>query len=81
MKLLNPSHPNPFPLSSQQSQIDSPQPMEQKVHIAVGKSLHKTTTLLQWTFNHFQNAEIVLIHVYQPSPFIPTLCKLNFFTF
>lgn len=65
----------------------TPQPMElfsatnTNVHVAVGNSLHKTTTLLQWTFNHFQNAEIVIIHVYQPSPVIPTLCKLNCFTF
>lgn len=51
------------------------------VHVAVGKSLDKAATLLQWTFNHFPNSEIVLIHAYQPSPFIPTLCKLNFFTF
>lgn len=81
MKLLN---PNPFPFSSQsqtQHMEQQSSPTNLKVHIAVGKSLHKTTTLLQWTFNHFQNAEIVLIHVYQPSPFIPTLCKLNFFTF
>jgi hypothetical protein len=52
-----------------------------KLHLAVGKSLHKTTTLLQWTFNHFKNQEIVLIHLYQPSPVIPTLCKFIFFTF
>lgn len=73
MKLLN---PNPFPFSSQsqtQHMEQQSSPTNLKVHIAVGKSLHKTTTLLQWTFNHFQNAEIVLIHVYQPSPFIPTL--------
>ncbi|XP_045804637.1 U-box domain-containing protein 33-like [Trifolium pratense] len=75
MKLLN----NPFPFSSQ-SHIHSPI-MEQsspvtnpnQIHLAVGKSLHKTTTLLQWTFNQFRNQEIVLIHLYQPSPVIPTL--------
>ncbi|KAI5413413.1 U-box domain-containing protein 33 [Lathyrus oleraceus] len=76
MKLLIPSHTSPFsslpqnqPMEHQQSSPTNPN----KVHLALGKSLHKTTTLLQWTFNHFRNAEIVILHVYQPSPVIPTL--------
>ncbi|TKY67348.1 U-box domain-containing protein 33 [Spatholobus suberectus] len=44
-----------------------------KVHVAVGKSLKKAATLLQWCFTHFSNAQIGLLHVYQPSTMIPTL--------
>ncbi|PNX86372.1 U-box domain-containing protein 33-like [Trifolium pratense] len=51
----------------------SPVTNPNQIHLAVGKSLHKTTTLLQWTFNQFRNQEIVLIHLYKPSPVIPTL--------
>ncbi|CAJ1933115.1 unnamed protein product [Sphenostylis stenocarpa] len=46
---------------------------DEKVHVAVGKSLKKATTLLQWCFTHFSKAQICLIHVYQPSTMIPTL--------
>lgn len=85
MELSHPPHHHPPTLISRLSfpEIHAPQIMEQcaasnrKIHVAVGKSLQKATTLLQWTFNHFRNAEIVLIHVYLPSPLIPTLCKFN----
>lgn len=40
--------------------------------MAVGRSASKTLTLLQWTFRHFGCSEIVLVHVHQPSPMIPT---------
>ncbi|KAL2968612.1 hypothetical protein AAZX31_15G037600 [Glycine max] len=43
------------------------------VHVAVGKSLDKAVPLLRWTLNHFRNAEIVIVHAYQPSLTIPTL--------
>ncbi|CAJ1955734.1 unnamed protein product [Sphenostylis stenocarpa] len=82
MEFLKPLHPHHAPIlrlpfhghpSSSQSQSPLPVPMLPKVHVAVGKSLDKATTLLQWTLNHFQNAEIVVVHVYQPSLTIPTL--------
>ncbi|RDY09516.1 U-box domain-containing protein 33 [Mucuna pruriens] len=46
---------------------------DEKVHVAVGKSLKKAATLLQWCFTHFRKAQICLLHVYQPSTMIPTL--------
>ncbi|XP_078159759.1 U-box domain-containing protein 33-like isoform X2 [Carex rostrata] len=44
-----------------------------RLHVAVGKSPEKTFSLLRWTFRRFGCTEIVLLHVYQPSPVIPTL--------
>jgi len=87
MELLKPLQPHHAPIlclpfhghpSSSQSQSQLPLPMPRKVHVAVGKSIDKAVTLLQWALNHFQNAEIVILHVYQPSLTIPTLCKLVF---
>ncbi|KAL9296609.1 hypothetical protein ACSQ67_022505 [Phaseolus vulgaris] len=46
---------------------------DEKVHVAVGKSLKKDTTLIQWCFTHFSSAHICLLHVYRPSTMIPTL--------
>ncbi|KHN21956.1 U-box domain-containing protein 33 [Glycine soja] len=43
------------------------------VHVAVGKSLKKAATLLQWCFTHFSKPQIFLLHVHQPSTMIPTL--------
>ncbi|KAI4322144.1 hypothetical protein L6164_021864 [Bauhinia variegata] len=46
---------------------------DEKVHVAVGKTVKKAVNLLQWAFTHFRNREIRILHVYQPSPVIPTL--------
>ncbi|KAG4978746.1 hypothetical protein JHK86_038220 [Glycine max] len=84
MELLKPLHPHHAPIlripfhavpssSSSQSQSQVPLPMISKVHVAVGKSLDKVVPLLRWTLNHFRNAEIVIVHAYQPSLTIPTL--------
>ncbi|KAG8387827.1 hypothetical protein BUALT_Bualt02G0061600 [Buddleja alternifolia] len=43
------------------------------VHVAVGKSVEKTVSLLQWSFSTFRGQEICLLHVHRPSPLIPTL--------
>ncbi|KAK9279071.1 hypothetical protein L1049_012746 [Liquidambar formosana] len=43
------------------------------VHVAVGKSVEKAVALLHWTFGRFENREICILHVHQPSPVIPTL--------
>lgn len=48
----------------------------QKVYVAVGKSVDKAVSLLQWTIRTFVNSEICILHVHQPSPLIPTLCEL-----
>ncbi|KHN33388.1 U-box domain-containing protein 33 [Glycine soja] len=84
MELLKPLHPHHAPIlripfhavpssSSSSSQSKVPLPMISKVHVAVGKSLDKAVPLLRWTLNHFRNAEIVIVHAYQPSLTIPTL--------
>lgn len=45
----------------------------EKVYVAVGRSEDKTIALLQWTLRTFRSSELCLVHVHQPSPFIPTL--------
>ncbi|KAJ4816786.1 U-box domain-containing protein kinase family protein [Rhynchospora pubera] len=80
MEILNPSPP-PSPsihrFSAQHrlsvSTGSAPSSAGQKLHVAVGKSPEKTLSLLRWTFRRFVCTEIVLLHVYQPSPVIPTL--------
>lgn len=47
----------------------------ERVHVAVGKSVEKSKSLLHWTLRRFGSCEICLVHVHQPSPLIPTLCK------
>ena len=44
-----------------------------RIHVAVGKSVVKANALLRWSFERFRNREICILHVHQPSPFIPTL--------
>ncbi|CAN1282882.1 U-box domain-containing protein 33 [Linum perenne] len=44
-----------------------------KVYVAVGKSVEKSASLLQWSFNFFSGHRICLLHVHRPSPLIPTL--------
>lgn len=46
-----------------------------KVHVAVGKSVEKAMSLLNWTFRRFEGKEVCILHVYQPSQLIPTHCK------
>ena len=48
-----------------------------KVFVAVGKSVEKAVNLLSWTLKRFGGEDICLLHVHQPSPLIPTLCKLS----
>lgn len=47
----------------------------ERVHVAVGKSVEKSESLLHWTFRRFGSCELCLVHFHQPSPLIPTLCK------
>ncbi|XVF05509.1 hypothetical protein REPUB_Repub05bG0178300 [Reevesia pubescens] len=46
---------------------------EDKVFVAVGKSVEKTVNLLHWTLKRFGSKDICLLHVHQPSSLIPTL--------
>ncbi|GAV57922.1 Pkinase domain-containing protein/U-box domain-containing protein [Cephalotus follicularis] len=46
---------------------------DDKVFVAVGKSVDKALSLLQWSFRTFEGRKFVLLHVHRPSPFIPTL--------
>lgn len=45
-----------------------------KVFVAVGKYVDKGVALVQWACKTFGNSEICILHVLQPSPYIPTLC-------
>ncbi|XP_043720102.1 U-box domain-containing protein 33-like [Telopea speciosissima] len=44
-----------------------------RITVAVGKSVEKSLSLLHFCFQHFGCREIILLHVHQPSPTIPTL--------
>lgn len=44
----------------------------EKVYVAVGRSEDKAVSLLLWTLRTFRSYEICLVHVHQPSAFIPT---------
>lgn len=44
-----------------------------KVYVAVGKSVDKAVALRQWACKTFGNSEICILHVLEPSPYIPTL--------
>ncbi|KAK6926961.1 Protein kinase domain [Dillenia turbinata] len=89
MELLSPSLPPSVPPAgfsvhvvgfdcSTRTTATSSQPLAisgggEKIHVAVGKSVEKTVGLINWTSQRFQNREICLLHVHQPSPLIPTL--------
>ncbi|MCE5166885.1 hypothetical protein HAX54_028727, partial [Datura stramonium] len=62
------------------SQIVTPQSREvveeqegSKVYVAVGKSVDKAVASLLWACKTFGNSEICILHVLEPSPYIPTL--------
>lgn len=84
MEVLRPPHrPNDDPtrflferrVSSQLPEIVEEEGSE-KVYVAIGKSVEKGASLLRWTFERFGcGREICILHVHQPSPVIPTLCK------
>lgn len=70
------------------SQIVNPQSREvvqeeeeqgSKVYVAVGKSVDKGAALVQWACKTFGNSEICILHVLEPSPYVPTLCMSLFF--
>lgn len=44
-----------------------------KVFVAVGKYVDKCVALVQWACKTFGDSEICILHVLQPSPYIPTL--------
>ncbi|XP_011042691.1 PREDICTED: U-box domain-containing protein 33-like [Populus euphratica] len=44
----------------------------ERVYVAVGNSLEKALSLLNWVFNNFGTRQICLLHVHRPSPLIPT---------
>ncbi|KAJ8770975.1 hypothetical protein K2173_022876 [Erythroxylum novogranatense] len=45
----------------------------EKVYVAVGKSVEKAVSLLQWVLKRYRSLEICILHVHQPSHVIPTL--------
>ncbi|XP_006661585.1 U-box domain-containing protein 33-like [Oryza brachyantha] len=82
MEILSPSPP-PSPGHASSSAMDSflhsgwhlhrRDNVDSRVHVAVGRSPEKTLGLLRWAFRRFACAHLVLVHVHQPSPLIPTL--------
>lgn len=46
-----------------------------KIHVALGKSVEKAMSLLDWTFRRFHGKDVCILHVHQPSHLIPTYCK------
>lgn len=50
-----------------------------KVFVAVGKSVEKGVASVQWACKTFGNSEICILHVLEPSPYIPTLCMSPMF--
>ncbi|KAI7755368.1 hypothetical protein M8C21_004308, partial [Ambrosia artemisiifolia] len=73
MKLLRQSHPSGF----DRNIIPVPEIIgnndDDKVYVAVGKSVEKAVSLFHWTFRRFKDKEICILYVHQPSPLIPTL--------
>ncbi|KAJ4971862.1 hypothetical protein NE237_004961 [Protea cynaroides] len=54
-------------------QLEITEEVGERVTVAVGKAIDKSLALLQFCFQRFCCPEIVLLHVHQPSPTIPTL--------
>ncbi|KAI3786992.1 hypothetical protein L1987_41125 [Smallanthus sonchifolius] len=89
MKLLIPSHPTltmatdgcsgfsppaSFRDGFHRTSLSAPDIFgDDKVYVAVGKSVEKAVSLFHWTFRRFRDREICILHVHQPSPLIPTL--------
>ncbi|KAA8543889.1 hypothetical protein F0562_021934 [Nyssa sinensis] len=74
MELLSLSHnPGQTSLTAASQSPEILGEVGDRVHVAVGKSVDKAVRLLHWAFQRFANQEICVVHVYQPSPLIPTL--------
>ncbi|KAG2566250.1 hypothetical protein PVAP13_7NG200800 [Panicum virgatum] len=74
MEILGPSPlPNPCPRLRCGGPRRGHHRGEAWLHVAVGRSPEKTLGLLRWALRRFGKCRIVLLHVHQPSPLIPTL--------
>ncbi|RLM65334.1 U-box domain-containing protein 33-like [Panicum miliaceum] len=74
MEILGPSPlPSPCPRLRCGGRRRGQHRGEAWVHVAVGRSPEKTLGLLRWALRRFGKCRIVLLHVHQPSPLIPTL--------
>ncbi|KAL6896701.1 hypothetical protein ACP4OV_007273 [Aristida adscensionis] len=81
MEILSPSPPpppSPYPALDDQRRLRCGGRREQHrgeawVHVAVGRSPEKTLGLLRWVIRRFGCGRLVLLHVHQSSPLIPTL--------
>jgi len=91
----HPPHHNPNPKSHSSGLVVGPDRMlssdqlldiveevsNERVYVAVGNSLEKALSLLNWVFNIFGTRQICLLHVHRPSPLIPTPCKFSLLLF
>ncbi|KAI9402253.1 hypothetical protein POPTR_001G239100v4 [Populus trichocarpa] len=59
-------------LSSQLPDIAEASSSE-RVYVALGNSIEKAVSLLNWVFESLGTRQICLLHVHRPSPLIPTL--------
>jgi len=91
----HPPHHNPNPKSHSSGLVVGPDRMlssdqlldiveevsNERVYVAVGNSLEKALSLLNWVFSIFGTRQICLLHVHRPSPLIPTPCKFSLLLF
>ncbi|KAL9405145.1 hypothetical protein Peur_002117 [Populus x canadensis] len=59
-------------LSSQLPDI-AEESSSERVYVALGNSIEKAVSLLNWVFESLGTRQICLLHVHRPSPLIPTL--------
>ncbi|KAJ6777813.1 hypothetical protein OIU74_001731 [Salix koriyanagi] len=59
-------------LSSQLQDI-AEESRSERVYVALGNSIEKAVSLLKWVFESLGTRQICFLHVYRPSPLIPTL--------
>ncbi|KAF9665511.1 hypothetical protein SADUNF_Sadunf16G0130400 [Salix dunnii] len=60
-------------LSSQLQDIGEESSSSERVYVALGNYIEKAVSLLNWVFESLGTRQICLLHVYRPSPLIPTL--------
>ncbi|VVA98281.1 unnamed protein product [Arabis nemorensis] len=47
--------------------------LEEKIYVAVGRTVWKNTSNLMWALQNYQGSKICIVHIHQPSSTIPVL--------